>query len=78
MRVQYAHKRSETLTKFTDISKNEVQAVRANVVRAIYAGIQLIAERPYAFGRSRDPDDQSKGVSRYRYKILCLIGDDHR
>jgi len=37
----------------------------ANVVRAIYAGIQLIAERPYANQQSDHPDIRVKVLQRY-------------
>src|SRR5260370_41451435 len=46
-----------------------------NVLRAIYAGICLIGEQPYACQRTDDPEVRVKVVRRYRYKIFYSIID---
>jgi toxin ParE1/3/4 len=48
-----------------------------NVLRAIYAGAQFIAEHPQASQRTDNPMVRVKVVRRYRYKIFYrIIGDD--
>jgi len=47
-----------------------------NVLAAIYAGVQFIAENPEASQRTDDPNVRVKIVRRYRYKIFYdVIGD---
>jgi plasmid stabilization system protein ParE len=41
-----------------------------NVLRAIYAGIRLIAEQPQGAPRTDIPDIRVKVVRKYRYKIF--------
>ena len=48
----------------------------ANVLRAIYAGAQFIAEHPQASQRTDNPMVRVKIVRRYRYKIFYRIVDD--
>jgi plasmid stabilization system protein ParE len=47
-----------------------------NVLRAIYASIQLIAEHPLAYQRTDDPDIRVHMVQRYRYKIFYSVAKD--
>jgi toxin ParE1/3/4 len=47
-----------------------------NVLRAVYAGIHLIAEQPYASQRTSLPNLRVKVVRRYRYKIFYSVIDD--
>jgi toxin ParE1/3/4 len=47
-----------------------------NVLRAIYAGIQIVAERPYASQRTDDPEVRVKVMRRYGYKIFYRIVED--
>lgn len=47
-----------------------------NVLRAIYAGVHLIAERPYASQRTDDPEVRVKVMRRYGYKIFYRIVED--
>ena len=47
-----------------------------NVLRAIYAGIRLIAEQPYGSQRANDQGVRVKVVQRYRYKIFYSILDE--
>jgi plasmid stabilization system protein ParE len=47
-----------------------------SVLRAIYASIQLIAERPLSYQRTDDPDIRVHVVQRYRYKIFYSVSGD--
>jgi plasmid stabilization system protein ParE len=44
-----------------------------NVLLAIYAGVQFIAERPQGSEQTDDPKVRVKVVQRYRYKIFYTI-----
>ncbi len=46
------------------------------VIRAIYAGIHLIAERPLAAPNSDKPGIRVKIVTQYRYKIFYSVETD--
>ena len=48
----------------------------SKVLRAIYAGIHLIAEQPHASQRTSDPEIRVKVVRSYRYKIFYSIIDE--
>jgi plasmid stabilization system protein ParE len=76
MRIQY---RAQALADIDEIrgylEKRSVSGA-ANVVRAIYAGIQLIAERPYAARQSDDPEIRVRVLPRYSYKIFYAIIDE--
>jgi len=47
-----------------------------NVLAAIYAGVQFIAERPKASERTDDPNVRVKVVRRYSYKIFYTVTKD--
>lgn len=47
-----------------------------NVLRAIYASIQLIAEHPLSYQRTDNPDIRVHVVQRYRYKIFYNADGD--
>jgi toxin ParE1/3/4 len=47
-----------------------------NVLRAIYASIQLIAEHPLTYQRTDNPNIRVHVVQRYRYKIFYSVVDD--
>lgn len=47
-----------------------------NVLRAIYASIQLIAEQPLSYQRTDAPDIRVHVVQRYRYKIFYSVAGD--
>jgi toxin ParE1/3/4 len=48
----------------------------ANVLRAIYAGAQFIAEHPQFSQRTDNPVVRVKIVRRYRYQIFYRVLDD--
>ncbi len=77
MRIQY---RAQALGDIDEIyryleQRNPVGA--ANVLRAIYAGVHLIAEQPYASRKTNDPETRAKVVHRYNYRIFYSIVDEH-
>jgi plasmid stabilization system protein ParE len=47
-----------------------------NVLRAIYASAQLIAEHPLSYQRTDDPDIRVHAVHRYRYRIFYAVAGD--
>ena len=47
-----------------------------NVLRALYAGIHIVAKRPYASQRTDDPEIRVKVMRRYRYKIFYRIVEE--
>ena len=48
-----------------------------NVLQAIHASIHSVADQPYGYERTDDPDVRMKVVRRYRYKIFyVIIGND--
>jgi plasmid stabilization system protein ParE len=47
-----------------------------NVLRAIYASIQLIADHPLSYQRTDEPDIRVHIVRRYRYKIFYSVADE--
>jgi toxin ParE1/3/4 len=47
-----------------------------NVLLAIYAGAQFVAERPAAAERTEDPNVRVKVVRRYRYKIFYRLAGE--
>ena len=46
-------------------------------MRAIYAAIHLIAEQPYAYRRTDDPEIRVAILRRYYYKIYYSILDEN-
>lgn len=76
MRIRY---RAQALRDIEDIYGylNERSPRGAdNVLRAIYAGIHLIAEQPYASQRTDDPTIRVKSMSRYHYRIFYSVVDE--
>lgn len=48
-----------------------------NVLRAIYAGVQFVAEFPEASVRTDNPQVRVRVVRRYRYKVFYRIVDSN-
>ncbi len=75
MRIRY---RAQALSDIDEIYRyleKRSPSGALNVLRAIYAGIYLIGEQPYAPQRTDDPEVRVKVVRRYRYKIFYTIID---
>ena len=47
-----------------------------NVLRAIYAAVQLIAEQPYSSPATDIPDVRVKVLTRYRFKVFYTVVND--
>jgi plasmid stabilization system protein ParE len=76
MRLQY---RAQALADIDAIHRHLEQRSPSgarSVLRAIYASIQLIAERPLSYQRTDDPDIRVHVVQRHRYKIFYSVGSD--
>ncbi len=77
MRLRY---RAQALSDIDEIYRyleERSPAGAHNVLRALYAGIHIIAERPYASQRTNDPEVRVKIMLRYRYKIFYrIVGGD--
>jgi toxin ParE1/3/4 len=76
MRIQYRAQALGDIDEIQSYLEERSASGAANVVRAIYAGVQLIAERPYASRQSNDPEIRVKVLPRYSYKIFYSIIDD--
>jgi plasmid stabilization system protein ParE len=76
MRIQYRAQALGDIDEIKSYLEQRSVSGAANVVRAIYAGIQLIAERPYASRQSNDPEIRVKALPRYSYIIFYAIIDD--
>jgi toxin ParE1/3/4 len=47
-----------------------------NVLRAIFAGVDLIGKRPLASPQTQKPGIRVKLITRYRYKVFYRVADD--
>ena len=75
MRVQY---RARSLADIDDIFsylEKRSPSGALNVLQAIFAGAQSIAENPYAWQATDDPEIRVKVLSRFSYKIFYTILD---
>ena len=76
MRVRYTPRaRGDIEDIFQYIAERNPVGAR-NVLRAIYAGIDYIAENLQGSMRTDEPGARVKIVSRYRYKIFYRIEGD--
>jgi len=76
MRVRYAPRaRGDIEWIFRYLDERSPNGAR-NVLKAIYAGVEFIAEHPEASERTDDPAVRVKIVRRYRYKIFYrMVGE---
>jgi len=75
MRVRYRPQALGDIDQISRYFEKPNPAGAANVLRAIYAAIHLIAEQPYAYRRTDDPEIRVAALRRYRYKIYYSILD---
>jgi plasmid stabilization system protein ParE len=76
MRLRY---RAQALTDIDGIHRyleERSPSGARSVLQAIYASIQLIAERPQSYQRTDDQDIRVHVVRRYRYKIFYGVAGD--
>ncbi len=76
MRVRYRERARRDLGEIHHYLDARSPSGARNVLRAIYAGVQFIAENPDAAERTDDPSVRVKIVLRYRYKIFYSIAGD--
>ncbi len=73
MRIQY---RARSLADIDDICsylEKRSPSGASNVLRAIFTGIQSIAENPYSWQMTDDSEIRVKVLHRYSYKIFYAI-----
>ena len=73
MRVRYTLRARGDIDRIYEYLDKRSPSGAHNVLLAIYAGVQFIAERPEASERTNDPNVRVKVVRRYRYKIFYNI-----
>lgn len=76
MKVRYRARALADLHEIYIYLNERSPAGAANVLRAIYAGIHLIAERPHAWPQTDDHTVRVKLVRQYRYKIFYSVFDE--
>ena len=75
MRVRYTPRARDDIERIWRYIDERSPSGAGNVLRAIYAGVQFIAENPKGSQRSDDPSIRVKAVRRYRYRIFYRIVD---
>ena len=76
MRLQY---RAQALADIDAIHRSLEERSPSgarSVLRAIYASIQLIAQRPMSYPGTEDPTLRVHVVRRYRYRIFYTVIED--
>jgi plasmid stabilization system protein ParE len=76
MRVRYTPRARGDIEGIWRYIEERSPSGAGNVLKAIYAGVQFIAEYPEASERTDDPSVRVKVVRRYRYRIFYRIIDD--
>jgi len=76
MKIRYRAQALGDIDEIDRYLKSRSPVGAFNVLRAIYAGIHLVADQPYSSPRTDEPDIRVKVVHRYRYKIFYSIIDD--
>ena len=76
MRLQYRAQALADIDAIHRYLEERSPSGARNVLRAIYASIQLIAEHPLSYQRTDDPDIRVHAVRRYRYKIFYSAAGD--
>ena len=77
MRLRYTPQAGRDLEQIYLYNEQRSLSGAVNVLRAIYAGAQFIAEHPKKSQRTDNPMVRVKIVRRYRYKIFYrIIGND--
>ena len=77
MRVRYSFRALADDDEMRQYLEPRSPAGAFNVVQAINVSVQSIADQPYGFERTNDPQIRMKVVRPYRYKIFySIIGDD--
>jgi toxin ParE1/3/4 len=76
VRIRYTPRARRDIDRIYGYLDQRSASGAQNVLLAIYAGVQFIAERPKGAERTDDPSVRVKLVRRYRYKIFySVIGE---
>ena len=70
MRIRYTPQARGDIDRIDKYLNKRSPGGALNVLRAIYVGVQFVAERPEGSKRTEDPAVRVKVVRRYRYKIF--------
>ena len=73
MRVRYTLRARSDIDRIYGYLDERSSSGARNVLLAIFAGVQFIAERPQGAERTDDPNVRVKVVRRYRYKIFYKV-----
>jgi toxin ParE1/3/4 len=73
MRIRYTPRARGDIDRIYRYLERRNSSGARNVLRAIYAGVQFVAERPKASEQTNDPDVHVKLVRRYQYKIFYRL-----
>ena len=76
MKLRYRAQALADINAIHEYLKERSPSGARGVVRAIFAGIQLIAEHPLSYQRTDDPDIRVLVVRRYRYRIFYSVAGD--
>ena len=76
MRVRYSPRARSDIEGIWRYIEERNPGGAANVLRAIYAGVQFISEYPESSERTDDLSVRVRVVKRYRYRIFYQIIDD--
>jgi len=77
MNIRYRAQALADIHHIYDYLKERSPSGANNVLRAIYAGVHLIAEQPYACVQTDNPAIRVKVVPRYRYKMFYTVVDQN-
>jgi plasmid stabilization system protein ParE len=77
MRIRYRPQALGDIDEIGRYAEEQNPAGAVNVLRAIYAAIQLIAEQPFVYRRANDSEIRVAVLSRYRYKICYSVLDEN-
>jgi plasmid stabilization system protein ParE len=76
MRIRYRPQALGDIDEIGRYVEKRNPAGAANVLRAIYAAIHLVAEQPYAYRSTDEPEIRVAALRRYRYKIYYSVLDE--
>jgi plasmid stabilization system protein ParE len=76
MKVRYRERARADIEEIFRYIKRRNPNGAQNVIRAIFAGVQFLAENPLAAPRTDDPTVRVMVVRQYRYKVFYSINDD--
>ncbi len=76
MRLVYRAQALDDISGIQHYLEHQSPSGARNVLRSIYASIQLVSENPVSYQRTDNPDIRVHAVRRYRYKIFYIVTGD--